>query len=69
MRLAIGNILLCLGVLAFAVLWENWSKPDVVKRIIAAAKPDATSYGRGRRFEIATQSRRLDGIPQGKQGR
>lgn len=48
MRLAIGNILLCAGVLAFAIQWENWSKPDVVRRIVDAAKPDATSYGRGR---------------------
>lgn len=47
MRLAIGNILLCAGVLAFAVLWENWSKPDVIRRIVAAAKPDAAAYGNG----------------------
>lgn len=48
MRLAIGNILLCLGVLAFAIQWENWSKPDVIRRIVDAAKPDASLYGRGR---------------------
>jgi hypothetical protein len=48
MRLAVGNILLCLGVLAFAIQWETWSKPDVIRRIVDAAKPDAASHGRGR---------------------
>lgn len=48
MRLAIGNILLCLGVLAFAIQWNTWSKPDVVRRIIAAAKPDAPAHGGSR---------------------
>lgn len=47
MRLATGNILLCLGVLAFAIQWNTWSKPDVIRRIVDAAKPDAPAYGNG----------------------
>ena len=38
MRLATGNILLCAGVLALAIQIENWRKPAVVHRIVAAAK-------------------------------
>lgn len=64
MRLAIGNILLCAGVLAFAIQWENWSKPNVIRRIVEAAKPDAFAYGIGRLSQNASQSRRLDQVSQ-----
>ena len=69
MRLAIGNILLCAGVLALAVQWENWRKPDVVRRIISAARKNATPYSDSQKEQVAAQSRRMDGISQGKQGR
>lgn len=33
-----GNILLCAGVLALAIQFENWRKPPVIDRIVDAAK-------------------------------
>lgn len=35
---AAANILLCAGVLLLAIQWENYSKPPVVERVVAAAK-------------------------------
>lgn len=33
-----AHILLCAGVLLLAIQWENWNKPDVVYRVVEAAK-------------------------------